>query len=382
MSSGSLFEPESKSGSNKKTILIGLLAFIVLSGAGFGLYHMSAPAVRTAGEIAEQEIRDVTVALLAQPGFTGEEFRQQILGKGRLARFAWDKKEAYFTFPEADEQEFEEFLSKYFFDKAKIEFSGAPINGRSILGNYKFTVSSEQAKIFKTPLNNIRIEPRQAVTFTFNGVSYTASLDELKNLTNNSQLYGGRMITQVPGSNEQSMIVFANHAIMVAKPGEPSLGRLTEELLKDVAPNREARIQRLVDFVSSEIEYSYTEAVGARETLKRASETLMTRSADCSNKTILLASLLEQIGEEYVLLYCPQHITVAVPQGNYPNENGLDFTWSGKPWAIAETTLPGFQVGFTKVAEPKRLTTVQYVQDPKLSHVIFDANSLELLKFL
>jgi hypothetical protein len=156
---------------------------------------------------------------------------------------------------------------------------------------------------------------------------------------------------------------------------------LTGELLKETEDSREKKIQRLVDFVSNEIEYSYTEAVGGGETLKRASEVLMTRSADCSNKTILLASLLEQIGEDYILLYCPQHITVAVPQGNFPNENKLDFTWNGKPWMIAETTLPHFQIGKTRVQNFNKLTKIQYVQNPKETNIIFDANSYALLKF-
>jgi hypothetical protein len=107
----------------------------------------------------------------------------------------------------------------------------------------------------------------------------------------------------------------------------------------------------------------------------------MTRSGDCSNKTILLASLLEQIGEEYILLYCPHHITVAVPQENFINENKLDFAWNQKPWMIAETTMPGFQIGKSRVADPALLTTVNYVQDPKNADVIFDANSFEVLKF-
>jgi hypothetical protein len=169
---------------------------------------------------------------------------------------------------------------------------------------------------------------------------------------------------------------------MVAKPDEPSLKRLTEELLKDVEPSREARIQRLVDFVSNDIQYSYAEALGSRETLKRANETLMTGNGDCSNKTILLASLLEQINEEYILLYCPGHITVAVPQGGFPDDNKLDFNWSHKNWMIAETTLPGFQIGKTPVKESNRLTHINYVQDPKNADVIFDANSYEVLKFL
>ena len=211
--------------------------------------------------------------------------------------------------------------------------------------------------------------------------SYWRGLDELRRLTNNSLLYGGKLITQAPERKDQPIIVFANHAIMVSRPDEPTLKRLTEEILKDVLDIREARIQRLVDLVSGEIAYSFTEAVGARETLKKANETLMTRTADCSNKTILLASMLEQIGEEYILLYCPRHITVAVPQGNFVNENGLDFTWNQKPWMIAETTAPGFQIGRSMIVDPNRLTSVQYVQNPKKSDVIFDANSYEVLKF-
>jgi hypothetical protein len=190
------------------------------------------------------------------------------------------------------------------------------------------------------------------------------------------------MITQASTRRDEPQYVFANHGIMVARAGEPSLKRLSEELLKDTSDNREARIQRLVDFVANEIEYSFAEALGGQETLKRPNETLMTRSGDCSNKSILLASLLEQIGEEYILLYCPQHITVAVPQGAFVNDNKLDFTWNQKSWVIAETTVAGFQVGKSKLTDPDRLNSVEYVQDPKLPDVIFDANSYSVLKFL
>ena len=70
-----------------------------------------------------------------------------------------------------------------------------------------------------------------------------------------------------------------------------------------------------------------------------------------------------------------------MPQGGFVNENGLDFTWDGKPWMIAETTLAGFQIGFTRVQEFTRLTKINYVQDPKLSEIIFDASSFDTLKF-
>ena len=360
--------------------MIAVLAFLILAGVGYGFYWYSSPVPVDPKTIIAAEIKEAAVLLLAQPTFSGDEFRKQLLGRGRLEKYAWREKVAYFTYPESSEEEFQEFLAKYFTEPAKIDF-GKLEYGRVVLDSYKMTPGPTATRFFKTSTDNFKLDTAQTVTFPFSGVDYVASLDELRRLTDNSFLYGGRLITQAPERKDQPHMVFANHAIMVSKPEEPTLKRLANELLKDIGDNREARIQRLVDFVSNEIEYSYTEAVGARETLKRPNETLMTRSADCSNKTILLASLLEQINEEYILLYCPQHITVAVPQGNFVNENGLDFKWNQKPWVIAETTAPGFQIGTSRVIESNRLTNVNYVQNPKNSDVIFDANSYELLKF-
>lgn len=380
MSAGSIFDSEKKSGPGKAFYLIAVLAFLILAGVGYGFYWYSSPVPVDPKVIIAAEIKEAAVLLLAQPTFSGDEFRKQLLGRGRLEKYAWREKVAYFTYPESSEEEFQEFLAKYFTEPAKIDF-GKLEYGRVVLDSYKMTPGPTATRFFKTSTDNFKLDTAQTVTFPFSGVDYVASLDELRRLTDNSFLYGGRLITQAPERKDQPHMVFANHAIMVSKPEEPTLKRLANELLKDIGDDREARIQRLVDFVSNEIEYSYTEAVGARETLKRPNETLMTRSADCSNKTILLASLLEQINEEYILLYCPQHITVAVPQGNFVNENGLDFKWDQKPWVIAETTAPGFQIGTSRVIEPNRLTNVNYVQNPKNSDVIFDANSYELLKF-
>jgi hypothetical protein len=320
------------------------------------------------------------IFMLVQTSFSGDDFRQQLIGKARIAKYAWREKQAYFTFPETGEEEFQAFLQKYIVDVSKVDF-GKIVDGRIKLDSYELTPSPVAARFFKTTSDNFRLDTSQSLSFPFSTTTYTVSLDELNNFANNSELYGGKMVAKMPERRNEPQMVFANHGIMVAKPGEPSLKRLTDDLLKDVGNDREARIQRLVDFVSTEIEYSFSEAVSVREKLKRAPETLMTRSADCSNKTILLASLLEQINEEYILLYCPRHITVAVPQGNYTNENKLDFTWNQKPWLIAETTAPGFQIGKTMVVESNRLTNVQYIQDPKNSNVIHDANSYQILDF-
>jgi hypothetical protein len=380
MSAGSLFDSEKKKDPGAKIVLIAAAAFLMLAGAGYAAYKFSSPVPPDPAEISASEIRESMVFMLAQPSFSGEEFREQLLGKGRIVKYAWQEKQAYFTFPETNEEEFQGFLKKYFVDASKVDFGNLE-NDRIKLGVYEMNVSPGASHFFRTTTDNFKLDTDQTLTFPYSSVNYTVSLNELRNLGNNSQLYGGKLVTKAPERKDGPQFVFANHAIVVAKPGEPSLKRLTDELLKDVGDNREARIQRLVDFVSSEIEYSYTEAVSSREKLKRANETLMTRSADCSNKTILLASLLEQIGEEYLLVYCPQHITVAVPQGNYVNENKLDLTWAQRTWLIAETTAPGFQIGKSLVREPDRLNRVNYVQDPKNSNVINDVNSYQVLEF-
>lgn len=380
MSAGSLFESEEKQGGIGKIVLIALAAFVVLAGSAYGLYWYTSPVPPDPADLRSAEIRESMVFLLAQPSFSGDEFREQLLGNGRIAKYAWKDKQVYFTYPESSEEEFQEFLKKYIFDSAKVDF-GKLENERIKLDDYELRISPAASRFFKTSTDNFRLDTKQSLTFPFGDISYSPSLDELRNLSNNSQLYRGRLVTKASGRKDEPQMIFANHGIMVARPEEPSLKRLAEEILKGAGPSREERIQRLVDFVSSQIEYSFTEAVAPTEKLKRASETLMTRTADCSNKTILLASLLEQIKEEYVLLYCPKHITVAVPQGNFQNANGLDFTWSQKPWMIAETTLPGFQIGMTKVMDANKLTRVNYVQDPKLSDVIYDASSYEVLSF-
>lgn len=376
-----LFESHTKRELNAKPWLIGVGALLLLVGAAYGLYWLSIPKGPDPEAELAVEIRDTMVYMLDYQTFSGEEFRQQLLGRGRLEKYKKVIDEAIFTYPRSSEEEFLNFVNDHFWDITKIEF-GTEKDGQLILADYKAPSSDRFGRLFRTTMSNIKIDHRKTLSFPYSKVTYSPTLEEIKNLTNNSQVFGGRMITQVPERQFSPTIVFANHGIMIAKQGEPSMKRLADEITRDAGTDRYARIQAIVDFVSNEIEYSFREAFGRRETLKRGSETLMTRTGDCSNKTILLASLLEQIGEEYILLYTPRHITVAVAQGEFVNSNKLDFTWDGKPWLIAETTVPGFQVGKSFVTDPLLLTGVQYVQNPKNSGVIFDANSYEVLKFL
>jgi hypothetical protein len=208
-------------------------------------------------------------------------------------------------------------------------------------------------------------------------------MSELLDFSDNKPIYGGKFVATTNPEIDGKAIMFGNHGAMVAKPDEPSLKKFVAQILGDAPESlsREEKIQKLLDFVSTQIEYDYREALGNSETLKRPNEVLMTRQSDCSNKTILMASFLEQIGEDYILLYCPSHITVAVPQGNFPLENNLSFEWDGKNYIAAEPTLPNFQIGKTTVAQTLLLNTVNYVQKPKQTGIIFEAHTFRPLEF-
>lgn len=386
MAQPSILDTEDKKGGLPKAAYILIGAVLILATSGFGYWYWgtgsSQPVRREKREYTASEVRDSAMMMLAYARFSGPEYKEQVLGKARLERFEMVNKDLYFSIPEVSEEEKEEILNRHFKDKTKIQYATEE-DGIMALGSYKLRRSELQSLFFRTQLDNVKVDTEQMLSFPYQGITYGLSMRETHGFLSNDQVYGGRLNADTTFEKDGLVLVFANHGAMVAKPNEPSLQRFIAQLLSDesIANNREKKIQRLLDFVTNEIQYDFSEALSGGETLKRPNETLMTRSGDCSNKTILLASLLEQIGEDYLLLYCPKHITVAVPQGNFPNENKLDFKWEDKNWVIAETTTPGFQIGRSMVQDSVRLTSVEFVQRPKQRDVIFDSDTYMPVKF-
>jgi hypothetical protein len=214
---------------------------------------------------------------------------------------------------------------------------------------------------------------------------YRLSFRELADFSGNRSTYNGMLRADTGLYEDGNHLVFFNHGAFVAPANEPSLKRMVAELTQDISPAdplaREKRVQRLVDLVAEDIAYDFVEATLSYETLKRPNETLMTRQSDCSNKAILLASLLEQLDEDYLLLYVPEHITVGVKPGGFSNRNGLVFRFEGNDWLIAESTTRGFKVGMTRLEDSQRLLNVKYVQRPRVKNLIFNLKNMQPLEF-
>jgi hypothetical protein len=392
------FGGEVGTGSRTWKIVVAAVLMLTLCGAGLALYKLRADS-RTGGGLAEalrrglvppsldERTRDALLSCLAQPGFAGTGVAEQVLGPVRLELLQLPAREVYFSAPESEltGETFDVMVARFVVDPKRIVPAVDDGTGRLRLGDYSLRRSAEKHFFFKTPIDNIKFDSGTVLRFPFGPATYTLDMRELSDYLQNKSIFGGRMVARTGESQGGLPVVFANHGAFVARPGETSLGRFVDELTRDIPADgegaRAARVQRVLDFVSREIKYNMREATYDFELLKRPNEVLMSGESDCSNKAILLGSMLEQMGEDYLFVYTPGHITVAVRQGGFPVSNGLWLEWEGEAWLIAEGTAPGFRIGVDRLRDEASLKQFQYVQRPRDRDAIFDVATRRQLSF-
>ena len=380
-------------GSKTWKLVVVVVVAIAVCGAGWALYRWRADLRRQvarknlAPASFDERTRDTLLSYLAQPGFAGERLAEQVLGPARLELFQLSDREIYFAVPQADQtgQTFEAIIARFIVDPKRIVMAEDDGAGRLRLGKYSLHRSINKHYFFKTAIDNVKFDPQSVLEFHFESGIYRMDMRELNDFVQNKSIFGGRMRALSGQSRGGLPVIFANHGAFVARPDESSLRRFVSELTRNIPVEgeggRELRVQRVLDFVSREIAYNLREATYNFEMLKRPNEVLMTGVSDCSNKAILLGSLLEQLGEDYLFVYTPDHITVAVRQGGFPARNGLSLEWEGQTWLIAEGTVPGFRIGVDRVTEEERLKQFQHVQRPRDRDVIFDLATGKQLSF-
>lgn len=374
-------------------LIVTLIVALALGGVAWTAYKTisgrgkNATGKRLDERTVDERTRDVLLSYLAQPGFAGERLAEQVLGPARLELVQVSDREIYFAVPQPDQtgQTFEAIIARFVVDPNKIVRGEDDGTGWLRLGRYSLRRSENKHYFFKTAVDNVKFDPQSVLEFHFVSGVYKLDMRELTDFVQNKSIFGGRMRARSGQSRGGLPVVFANHGAFVARPKETSLRRFVDELTRnipsDAAGGRELRVQRVLDFVSREITYDLREATYNFEMLKRPNEVLMTGVSDCSNKAILLGSLLEQLDEDYLFVYTPDHITVAVRQGSFPAQNGLTLDWEGQTWLIAEGTVPGFRIGVDRVLEEERLKRFQHVQRPRDRDVIFDIATGKPLSF-
>ena len=387
---------EAPTRSRASKVILAAIITLAVAGGAWAVYRRSAGS---RGEVqtgkrkqlvertVDERTRDAVLSCLAQPGFVGTKVSEQVLGPVHLEMLQVSDQEVYFSGPAPEKvgETFESMIARFINDPKRIVMAEYDNVDRLRLGKYSLLRSADKHFFFKTPVDNIKFDSATVLKFPFKQATYTLDMRELEDFLRNKSIFGGRMNARMEQTREGKAIIFANHGAFVANPHETSLRRFVDELTRDIQPDtegaREARVQRVLDFVSREIKYDMRETTYNFELLKRPNEVLMSGESDCSNKAILLGSLLEQLGEDYLFVYTPDHITVAVKQGGFPVRNGLFLAWQAEVWLIAEGTTPGFRIGVDRLQEEARFKRFQHVQRPRDRDIIFDLATGRQLSF-
>ncbi|MFN8260629.1 MAG: transglutaminase-like domain-containing protein [Chitinophagales bacterium] len=308
--------------------------------------------------------------LVAQPKYSGDSMLYRLTGAdARLEMFYTDTRTLYFT---CEKDKVNEVLSKLVIHKDSIEM--ARQNGDKLELDNKVYHDLTKA-FFKCAAANLRVDTARFIQIPYGNAVYRITLPQIVDfITMKSNLRGGAFAIT---PNKEMMV---SHGVAVSKKGEPSLTDLVRQLTS-MNQTTEVKAQKLLDFVANQIEYNEREAFSGTETIKRPDEILFTRNSDCSGKTILYASLLQQINCKWCILYYDRHVCVGVT-GNYHPVHAASIDLKGVTYYIAETTAPNAVIGENAWGTQMLPSSLKFYQIPEEGEEIIDYISGKPLQFL
>lgn len=312
------------------------------------------------------------VNLIAQPAFSGDYMLYKLTsGKAVLERYYVDTKQLYFTCDSADFND--ENLYKFVINRDSVTRAKEE-NGILVLDDKRYDDPSRA--FFKMPVSNFKVDTNKIIETKYaNGVSYKVTLPQILNYTYLRSTLGGGAIAITEDNSH-----FMNHGSVVAKQNEPSLKALVEQLTEGLSTNEE-KAQKLLDFVTQQIEYNTQEAENGYETIKRPDEVLFTKNSDCSGKAILFASLLQQIHMKWCLFYFEGHVCVGVP-GKFNTSSPLKFKLKNTEYYLAEITDPKGVIGQDSWNGEMNTNNLKYYQISDSGSDVFSYKTNMPLKFV
>ncbi|MEK7552327.1 MAG: transglutaminase-like domain-containing protein [Patescibacteria group bacterium] len=333
-----------------KALWQGILVVVAIA-LGLSLYFIynktGARGNFVPAEISEEAVARSVLSYAIDPMFSSSNLLSDLNGtKANLVMHVLDEDKLYFSLPNTEDWALaRDCLTK---QPEKIEFS------RSTEAPYKLgslILKKRDVYFFRIDADDFKIEPNARLHIPFRQAVYDPTARELAKFITNEVIMCGREYFAAEKVGKRTVYA-ANFGARVTVPRESSLTRLAKAIVGEEKDQSRA-VQKLLDFVTNEIEYDKDERewAGNSQVVKRANEVLMTKRATCASKAALYASLLEQIDGDYIFAYYPKHLTVFV-YGQYSDSNGHSIVYEGKRYHLAETTNPGFVIGYTKM-EPE-----------------------------
>ncbi len=131
----------------------------------------------------------------------------------------------------------------------------------------------------------------------------------------------------------------------LVEEGRTTIGNLTREFQNIFKRHSEWSKQDRIDFVLSFVQslpYTLDDVTTGYDEFRRyAIETLIDGGGDCEDTTILVAAILQGLGEKTALIFMPGHIALGV-SGNF---KGVSVTYNSTKYYYCETTGTGWTVG-------------------------------------
>lgn len=300
--------------------------------------------------------------MIAQPMFYGDSILYKMTGTDAdLEMFYIDTKKIYFS---CLYTKLDDVLSKLAINTDSVEVE-LPVQEES---------DPEARAHFNMYARNFKIDTSKLIEVKYHSAVYRITIPQMVGfVTMKSNLRGGAFA--ITPDNKRMI----SHGVVVAVKGEPSLTDLTKQLTAKTN-TAEQNAQQLLDFVTSEIEYSDAEATRGGETIKRPDEILFTRNSDCSGKTILYGSLLQQINAKWCILYYDRHVCIGVA-GNFKPKNAAKITIDSTDYYIAEITAPGSIIG-EYIWSDMKVEDLEFYQIPENGSAIIDYKTKKPLAFL
>ncbi|MCC7031188.1 MAG: transglutaminase family protein [Chitinophagaceae bacterium] len=215
-------------------------------------------------------------------------------------------------------------------DTSKVEY--APCStGICEFGGMRGVIDGYYA--FRIPCSNLKVDTSHVFTYRYNDTTLNVTFSELIQEQDKEMFYHtpkGIDLTKYFGRPVYAGNIGAN----ISKADkDPVIKKLADKITAGLQSN-EAKAQALLQYVTTNISYSYEDLWYETEVAKRAHEVLLSGDGDCSAKTTLYASLLEQCAIPYCLLYYKNHVNVGV-RGNFANENGYTQKVNDQQYAVA-----------------------------------------------
>jgi hypothetical protein len=276
--------------------------------------------------------------------------------------------ELYFIFPRYGIKR-ADVLQKICQDTSDVFFAPCA-NGDCTFGSMQGNVDSIVP--FRMPINNLKFDTNLVFRTQLKSILYSIDLKHLHKVQDTNMYYHFPNVMIVTGvfENENKAMNIGSY---ISKKGDTLLSSLANRLTIN-CHSLEQKAQALLKFVTNEIEYSYADYWYQSEIVRTAHEVLLTGLADCSGKSTLYASLLEQLDIPYCLLYYPHHMNIGVP-GNFSLRNNYYFKIENTVYFEAETTTPNFVIGESRLSNGDALNTILLYQIPRKSKDIINVKT-------